>query len=465
MGGAMTAKPSFQARASDCASGPVTDDQNLDGDPGASAATGDSATTGSTNGTAAGSGRTGPSAQTRNAQASQSQGTARSRTRASAASGSPATTATQDTADDAGSDFGSVLASALGGSAAGTTDPATATTTPSGTGAVTSTANAAQPTTAPPDAVAWIAQVMMTPGAARTATTPTTGAAAAAAGGSVAGAAGVAPGSAPTATTIAGENAVAAGQAAANSAAAGPSAVDAGPLPQTAAQDSAPTVQTVDAQAASAPAANAATNLNALADVQKLISGLTSSGADADDGTVSATPGTHTTTEHAGSTDAAQAAAALQSSALTRAGASLGTTTLSVQATVGSAAFADEVSSRVTSLAQAGITQAQLQLNPADLGPVQVHITMQSGQASVWFGANHADTRAALEQSLPRLREMFAGAGLPLTDSGVFREPPQQQQAQSLPTLSSSGTAPSETAATSVTQVANIRLSLLDTYA
>jgi flagellar hook-length control protein FliK len=120
----------------------------------------------------------------------------------------------------------------------------------------------------------------------------------------------------------------------------------------------------------------------------------------------------------------------------------------------------------VTSLAQSGITQAQLQLNPADLGPVQVHITMQSGQASVWFGASHADTRAALEQSLPRLREMFAGAGLPLTDSGVFREPPQQQQAQALPASSNPLTTTSATpATTSVTQVSNIRLSLLDTYA
>jgi flagellar hook-length control protein FliK len=95
-----------------------------------------------------------------------------------------------------------------------------------------------------------------------------------------------------------------------------------------------------------------------------------------------------------------------------------------------------------------------------------VHITLQSGQASVWFGANHADTRAALEQSLPRLRELFAGAGMPLTDSGVFREPPPQQQSQSLPGAGSArATAADAPSASSVTQVSNIRLSLLDTYA
>jgi flagellar hook-length control protein FliK len=97
---------------------------------------------------------------------------------------------------------------------------------------------------------------------------------------------------------------------------------------------------------------------------------------------------------------------------------------------------------------------------------VQVHITLQAGQASVWFGANHADTRAALEQSLPRLRELFAGAGMPLTDSGVFREPPQQQQSQSLSASGSArdGGADAVTAPT-VTQVSNIHLALLDTYA
>ncbi len=226
----------------------------------------------------------------------------------------------------------------------------------------------------------------------------------------------------------------------------------------------APTNDAAPSAALTAPAGN----LNALADVQKLISGLNGANpndGDADTDADPAAPKTHAAAD-SGSADAGQAAAALQGTALTRADSTVGTATLTIQAPVGSAAFADEVSARTAGLAQSGITQAQLQLNPADLGPVQVHITMQAGQASVWFGASHADTRAALEQSLPRLREMFAGAGMPLADSGVFREPPQQQQAPSLPASGSSRTTLGDTAAApTVTQVANIRLVLLDTYA
>jgi flagellar hook-length control protein FliK len=219
--------------------------------------------------------------------------------------------------------------------------------------------------------------------------------------------------------------------------------------------------------ALSAASAAPVGSLNAPADVQKLISGLTGANpteSDTDPDADPATPKMHAASDSSG-TDAGQAAAALQGSALTRAD-SVGSATLTIQAPVGSPAFADEVSAKAAGLAQSGITQAQLQLNPADLGPVQVHITMQAGQASVWFGASHADTRAALEQSLPRLRELFAGAGMPLTDSGVFREPPQQQQAQSLPAADSTRGPLGDTAvAPTVTQVANIRLALLDTYA
>jgi flagellar hook-length control protein FliK len=73
-----------------------------------------------------------------------------------------------------------------------------------------------------------------------------------------------------------------------------------------------------------------------------------------------------------------------------------------------------------------GVQHGTLRLSPENLGPMEVRITSQNDQVSVWFGAAHADTRAALENALPRLREMFAAQGLSLSDAGVFREPPRE---------------------------------------
>jgi flagellar hook-length control protein FliK len=75
-----------------------------------------------------------------------------------------------------------------------------------------------------------------------------------------------------------------------------------------------------------------------------------------------------------------------------------------------------------------GVQSGSLRLTPDNLGPMEVRITVQNDQVSVWFGAAHADTRAALENALPRLRDMFAAQGMSLADAGVFREPPRDTQ-------------------------------------
>jgi flagellar hook-length control protein FliK len=95
---------------------------------------------------------------------------------------------------------------------------------------------------------------------------------------------------------------------------------------------------------------------------------------------------------------------------------------------VGSAAWADEVGTRVVMMTEAGNHTASLKLSPEHLGPLEINITVRDDKASVWFGAAHADTRAAIETALPRLREMFEAQGLSLADAGVFREPPRGEQ-------------------------------------
>lgn len=104
--------------------------------------------------------------------------------------------------------------------------------------------------------------------------------------------------------------------------------------------------------------------------------------------------------------------------------------TMTVGSPVGSNAWADELGTKVTWMAHQGIESASLQLSPEHLGPMQVTISVRDGQASVWFGAAQPDTRAALQQSLPQLRQLFASQGLTLSDAGVSRESPRGQDRQ-----------------------------------
>ena len=103
---------------------------------------------------------------------------------------------------------------------------------------------------------------------------------------------------------------------------------------------------------------------------------------------------------------------------------------MTVSSPVGSSAWTDELGTKVTWLAHQGIQSASLQLSPEHLGPMQVTISVRDGQASVWFGAAQPDTRTALQQSLPQLRQLFASQGLTLADAGVSRESPRGQDRQ-----------------------------------
>ena len=65
--------------------------------------------------------------------------------------------------------------------------------------------------------------------------------------------------------------------------------------------------------------------------------------------------------------------------------------------------------------------QAQLLLNPAEMGPVAVQIVVEGQQAQISFHAEQADTRAVLERSLPDLAAALRDAGLTLSGGGVFQ--------------------------------------------
>ena len=85
------------------------------------------------------------------------------------------------------------------------------------------------------------------------------------------------------------------------------------------------------------------------------------------------------------------------------------------------------MSERVVWMAKQDLREAQLQLNPRNMGPIEVRVSLQQDQASVQFVAPQAATRDALEAALPKLREMLAEQGLNLAQSEVSQQSFQQR--------------------------------------
>lgn len=101
---------------------------------------------------------------------------------------------------------------------------------------------------------------------------------------------------------------------------------------------------------------------------------------------------------------------------------SSGQPTLDLQPALQSEAWSRVLSSRVIWMAREGVQQASLKLNPANMGPVEVKLHMHNEQANISFIAQHAATRDALEQALPRLRESFQENGMELAHADVSQE-------------------------------------------
>src|SRR5690606_20688457 len=98
-------------------------------------------------------------------------------------------------------------------------------------------------------------------------------------------------------------------------------------------------------------------------------------------------------------------------------------------------------------------------------GPLEVRISMNQNTAHIWFGAQHADTRAVLAETLPRLREMFAEAGLSLGHAGVSQEAPGQDAGRTLPLQRRLDEQLATQATTAPTEVSRPLSGLLDLYA
>ncbi|MCW8909703.1 MAG: flagellar hook-length control protein FliK [Gammaproteobacteria bacterium] len=90
-----------------------------------------------------------------------------------------------------------------------------------------------------------------------------------------------------------------------------------------------------------------------------------------------------------------------------------------IPAAVQSSGWSQGVSERVAWMVQGNFQNAEIKLNPANLGPLEIKMSITEDQARISFVSAHAPVREALDQAIPRLREMLEQQGLNLADVDV----------------------------------------------
>ncbi|MFV3091871.1 flagellar hook-length control protein FliK [Pseudomonas sp. GW6] len=81
--------------------------------------------------------------------------------------------------------------------------------------------------------------------------------------------------------------------------------------------------------------------------------------------------------------------------------------------------WSEAVVDRVMWLSSHNLKSAEIQLDPADLGRLEVRVNLSQDQAQVTFASPNAGVREALEGQMHRLRELFAQQGMNLADANV----------------------------------------------
>jgi len=90
--------------------------------------------------------------------------------------------------------------------------------------------------------------------------------------------------------------------------------------------------------------------------------------------------------------------------------------------------WASNLGEKIVWLARNDQQTAQISINPPQLGPMQISLSMSGDQATAMFASPHPEVRQAIEDAMPRLREMLSSAGISLGDANVGTQLPQQNR-------------------------------------
>ena len=109
------------------------------------------------------------------------------------------------------------------------------------------------------------------------------------------------------------------------------------------------------------------------------------------------------------------------------------TPTLKVAAGMDTPEFGQGLADRVSWMVGNNLNGAKLQVNPPQLGPIEVRIAVQGSHAQVWLTSHSAVTRDALESSSPKLREMLGAQGFGQVSVDISQRSYQERSSQPQP--------------------------------
>lgn len=138
---------------------------------------------------------------------------------------------------------------------------------------------------------------------------------------------------------------------------------------------------------------------------------------------------------------------------------------LAMNAPVGSSGFAKELGQQITWLSGQDVKQAQIRLNPQDLGPLDVKVSVEHGRVDVSFMTQHPAATAAVQQGLDQLNQMLGGQGLSLGHATVGQHAQQQFAQQGQHAQASSNASDESVADTPIAAATRIAVGLVDAFA
>ncbi|WP_412503583.1 flagellar hook-length control protein FliK [Shewanella indica] len=92
--------------------------------------------------------------------------------------------------------------------------------------------------------------------------------------------------------------------------------------------------------------------------------------------------------------------------------------------------FAPVMRQQLITMVSNGVQQAEIRLDPPELGAMMVRVQVHGDQTQVQFHVTQPQTRDMLEQAMPRLREMLQEQGMNLADSHISQGGREQGEQQ-----------------------------------